>query len=355
MYRLLIVDDEHMIHLSLRKLVESSGLDIEVIGDAEDGAEALRLLERQEADLVVTDIRMPEMDGLAFIERAQRLHPGIGFMILSGYNSFEYARQAMKYGVSDFLLKPIDPDQFLAALQEMVANLRKNEARFSRQSEWLAALQATVKELATRIWETDEQAAWKTLQRIADHCRTADADAGERKLASCAPSVVKQLEQEMREKGVELPAERTLLRDWPGSAEDSLKELRAIAADLMRQLRGARNLGARNNMEKVLKYLESHYADPMLSLKGVAAAFRMSDTYLSRTLKEEMNVNFVKYLIRVRMNKARELLEATDLSTTEIAERVGFSDYPHFSKTFKKVFGLTPTEDRKQRRSLRGG
>ena len=69
MYRLMIVDDEYMIHRSLRKLVESSGLALEVTADAEDGAEALQVLQEQDIDIVVTDIHMPEMNGISFLRK----------------------------------------------------------------------------------------------------------------------------------------------------------------------------------------------------------------------------------------------------------------------------------------------
>src|SRR5690606_7106671 len=107
--------------------------------------------------------------------------------------------------------------------------------------------------------------------------------------------------------------------DWPAHADQCLAELQRIVSETIVRLRGSRNLGARHNMAKVLKYLDEHYADPELSLPGVAAVFGMSDTYLSRTLKEEMNENFAKYLIRVRLAHARTLLETTELTTTDIA------------------------------------
>ncbi|WP_235440464.1 response regulator [Paenibacillus sp. DMB20] len=125
MYRLMIIDDEYMIHLSLRKLVETSGLDIIVTGEAEDGEEALELLDGSCPDIVVTDIRMPRMDGLAFIGAAQQRRNGIRFIILSGYDHFEYAQQAIRYGVSNFLLKPVDPDQFLESLSIVYEQLKK--------------------------------------------------------------------------------------------------------------------------------------------------------------------------------------------------------------------------------------
>jgi two-component system response regulator YesN len=120
---------------------------------------------------------------------------------------------------------------------------------------------------------------------------------------------------------------------------------------MIREIRASRNLGAGHYIRRAVRYMEEHYTREELSLTEVAHALGISVPYLSRSFKEEMNVTFVQHLTRLRMAKARELLADTDDSTTEIALQVGYSDYPHFSKTFKKMYGLTPTAYRKQLRS----
>ena len=110
--------------------------------------------------------------------------------------------------------------------------------------------------------------------------------------------------------------------------QDKIKEMLAL-------IKGSRNLGSRHNIQKAKRYIEENYAMEDLSLQEVADSVGMSVTYLSRTFKSETNMNFVKYLVQVRMEKARELLAESELSAQETAYRVGFSDYVHFSKTFK--------------------
>ncbi|MGG4032832.1 helix-turn-helix domain-containing protein [Paenibacillus cisolokensis] len=349
MYRVMIVDDEHMIHLSLRKLMESSGLGLTVAGEAEDGAEALAMLDECSPDIVVTDIRMPEMDGLSFIEAAQAKRSGIRFIILSGYDEFEYARRALRYGVSDFLLKPVDPEQFTQTLRRVCEQLASSEKDFRDRHRRFLALQPLARELAGHIWSAAEDKAAGTLEAIVKRL-AADAHNSEDS-GAYAQSVIAAVEAALEERNFRFERARGAGADWPADAEGAADRLRQAVSAMIREIRASRNLGAGHYIRRAVRYMEEHYTREELSLTEVAHALGISVPYLSRSFKEEMNVTFVQHLTRLRMAKARELLADTDNSTTEIALQVGYSDYPHFSKTFKKMYGLTPTAYRKQLRS----
>ena len=103
---LLIVEDEDIIRKGLIVTLRKLEMDFEHIYEAGDGEEGLRLCREYTPDIIMTDIKMPLMDGLAFIRESQKLLPEGQFIILSGYSDFEYARTALKYGVKDYLLKP---------------------------------------------------------------------------------------------------------------------------------------------------------------------------------------------------------------------------------------------------------
>lgn len=346
MYRLMIIDDEYMIHLSLRKLVESSGLNITVTAEAEDGVEALELLDSSNPDIVVTDIRMPEMDGLSFIKSAQQRKKGIHFIILSGYSHFEYAQQAIQYGVSHFLLKPVDPDLFLQSLSLVYSDLSNKEVRFIRQNEWLVKYQTLVSELASQIWSANDAKAQNALLKACQHFN--DIEPGELSFPQFSGNLLTFTEEHLKARSSswsETYEIDTLI--WPSNQEACISLLQDIVTRLIMEIKGSRNLGARHNILKATKFIEEHYAEEDLSLTKVAASLGMSVAYLSRSFKEEMNINFVKYLIKVRLDKAKQLLETDSCSAAEAAHLVGFTDYSHFSKTFKKHFGLGPSEHRK--------
>src|SRR5690606_13234789 len=105
-YTVITVDDEAMIKRTIGKLLESTG-SFRSVGEAEDGAEAMQLIERLRPDVVITDITMPVMDGLELIAACSGKQDGPEFIIVSGYGDFSYVQEAIRNGVADYLLKPI--------------------------------------------------------------------------------------------------------------------------------------------------------------------------------------------------------------------------------------------------------
>lgn len=122
----LLVDDEQFVRMGLRTLIDWESCGYEIIGEADNGEDALRIITEKHPDLVITDIRMPVLDGLELIRRVTEAgHLATKFIIISGYDEFKYAQQAMRYGVSDFILKPVDQDE----LQDILLRLRRQIAK----------------------------------------------------------------------------------------------------------------------------------------------------------------------------------------------------------------------------------
>ncbi|MGN7359166.1 response regulator transcription factor [Paenibacillus sp. SAF-054] len=119
---IMIVDDEEVIRLGLEKIMSRMDLDIKVVGSYGNGLEALNQLlktEPGEVDCLITDIKMPMMDGLRLIEHVREKMERITIIVLSGFSEFEYARQALRFGVIDYLLKPIDKMQLYELLKRL--------------------------------------------------------------------------------------------------------------------------------------------------------------------------------------------------------------------------------------------
>lgn len=119
MRNVLLVDDEAQIRRGLQWKVDWEELGFRIAAEAANGEEALARLEEQKVDLVLTDVRMPVMDGIELARNCQERHPHIKVIILSGYSDFEYVKNSMKKGVRDYLLKPVDPDELTEVLQQM--------------------------------------------------------------------------------------------------------------------------------------------------------------------------------------------------------------------------------------------
>ncbi len=105
---IIIADDEYFIRQRIIKIIPQEELDIHFIGEAENGIEVLELLRQHPVDLILLDIKMPRMNGIEVAESVYRNYPSTKIILLSGYNDFEYARSAMRFGVMDYLLKPVD-------------------------------------------------------------------------------------------------------------------------------------------------------------------------------------------------------------------------------------------------------
>ncbi|WP_434311640.1 response regulator transcription factor [Hominifimenecus sp. rT4P-3] len=119
MLSVLIADDEKAICFLLHKLIHWDELGLSPLGIASNGAEAYRIVEEQKPDIVITDIQMPVMNGLDLIEKVREVVPDTSFVIVSGYQEFEYAKQAIRFGVEDYLLKPIKEVELNSILQRI--------------------------------------------------------------------------------------------------------------------------------------------------------------------------------------------------------------------------------------------
>ncbi|MGZ7442216.1 response regulator [Paenibacillus sp. TH7-28] len=131
--RMLIVDDESVICQGLHYTIDWEELGVEVVGEAYDGQEALRLVAEQNVDLLLTDIRMDGMDGLELAARLRQDHPEVQVVMISGYEDFGYARQAIRLGVNDYLLKPVDIEELTEVVKKIVQDIRVRQSESSDQ------------------------------------------------------------------------------------------------------------------------------------------------------------------------------------------------------------------------------
>jgi two-component system response regulator YesN len=123
MWKIVVVDDDCHVVEGLKKFIRQSGLEIEYSGDAADGREALNVIHTEKPDIILTDIIMPVMDGLEMIQELKKEeYPG-EIIILSGYADFQYAQQALRFQVNDYLLKPMTLNDLRSSLEKAIARL----------------------------------------------------------------------------------------------------------------------------------------------------------------------------------------------------------------------------------------
>lgn len=126
--RVLIVDDEYKVCQLIRHLIHWEEYGMEIVGMVNDGEEAFDVICREKPDIVITDIRMPGMDGIELVQKTQEVLEHVFFVIVSGYSQFEYARKAVKLGVEDYLVKPIRKKDLIAVIEKISSKYQKETA-----------------------------------------------------------------------------------------------------------------------------------------------------------------------------------------------------------------------------------
>lgn len=136
-YNVVIADDEYFIRQRLKKIIPWNELDLKFAGEAENGNQLLDIIDQQNVDIVLLDIKMPQMTGMEAAEIISKKHPGIKIVILSGYDDFSFARSAMRFGVVDYLLKPAEPETLSEVLNRCAAAIAKERDQLLQEERLL--------------------------------------------------------------------------------------------------------------------------------------------------------------------------------------------------------------------------
>jgi two-component system response regulator YesN len=246
MYRLLIVDDEPNIVEGIRQSIDWEEQGIAPPLCAFNGIDALEQCRLHPPDIVITDIKMPGMDGLKLSAHIRELSPHMKIIILSAFGQFDYAREAISLKINSYLLKPIKRKALLAEVVKM-----KNE--------------------------------------------------------------LDQLHAE-KQKGLALPA---------GSGE-------AVS------------------IHRIQEYIQTHIMTK-LSLNDVAGYMSLSPSHLSRLFHKKTGTSFISYVKQAKIERAKYLLETTNLKVYEICDSLSYQNLQHFTALFKSQTGMTPLEYKRKR------
>lgn len=152
MYRLLLLDDEEIVTKGIQKVYDLQKYGFSVVGTFSNPLKATEQLENLKPDLVITDVKMPQMDGLEFAALVKKWNPEVEVVILSGYDDFSYAQAAVKIGISDYLLKPIKKNDFMEMLSRMAQKIQEKQSRENQQQQLQELLQNSYSELKNRYF-----------------------------------------------------------------------------------------------------------------------------------------------------------------------------------------------------------
>lgn len=280
---MLIVDDERIIREGLASMDWASA-GIANVYTARDGEEALLQMQKRPIQIVVTDVKMKKIDGVELGKRIAATYRNCKVIVLSGYDDFQFARSALKFGALDYLLKPVDDAELMEAVKKAVALCQQESSR-------------------------------DTLERK----RTRVAD-------------------------LNLPLDEsnhTLLNNFDGLLRhndlfaDNPKIPKVGIATFSPQILTAIN------------YINLHYVEN-ITAEAIADLVLRSKNYFCVQFKKEMRINLIDYINQVRIQNAKCLLRETGYMSCEISDMVGYSDYRYFCTVFKKYTGQTPSCYRNQ-------
>lgn len=338
MYRCLIADDEPMIRYSIKYMLETSGLPVESVREADNGLVALEILETDDVDFVFIDINMPKMNGLDLAKEIFEQYPEIIMCIISGYDDFKYAQKAIRYGVRAYLLKPVNGIELKHALMDMM------EKKRGRAGNWLK--HEDFRDYVDRIFEAVRE---KNQEKMREQASCFLKDISHMNEINHG-GLINDLVSGVYTNAVQMTNASDLSPAPMGGIQDKNSQRKWLTDSLDVLFHEFsmlyKNPGTRI-VEAAKKKMEKE-GGWNLSLEDISAEFGVSSSYFSRIFREETGVTFVAYRTILRMEKAAALLTVPGNSISSIAFEVGYNDATHFIRTFKKHTGMSPSDYRKQ-------
>ena len=357
----MIVDDKEIVRRELKRLKiwgEETGFVI--CEEAENGQEALDLIAQNPVDLIITDIKMPKIDGIELLSAivAGKLCPCV--VLLSDYSEFSYARQGIILGAFDYMPKPVNEKELFCLLQrarEYLGNDQKEKERVRKleqlnsenRESYLSILNV---ERMSELLKTRDQNALNFISHMLDQIWDS-YKVDFNTIETLLQNFMKELMQEIIQsypcfnKFFDMTQFQTYHFQTDYEVEpvklfflNKIKEIISLL-DILRC-----NVQDRGIEAQVCNYVLDHIEDD-ISLAIVADNLFLNRTYVSEIFKQKTGIPFTEYVTRVKMERAKIIILQDNLKTYEIAEKLGFKDTEYFSKVFKKSTGMTPTEFRK--------
>ena len=402
MYKVLLAEDEPGIRAGIKHTIESFDLGLSVVSEANNGLKALEEARIHQPDIIITDIAMPRLNGLDFVKSLKEEGIASHVVIITGYDKFDYAKQAIDVGVASYLLKPVVEKELYQTLKSLVGELEES----FRVSRFLSMAQRELQKNRKRLiadffyeWTSGElseeeltpQMEYLSIQfteRVCLYLIAAEYD------PSLLPAYGK-LSEQLTQYTVEGIFEEIFKKETPIviytdrfhftvvvlplSGEELSEE--ALTEQTERIRREFENItGGKTEcrvevsvcgqadfvntyeelstairqeasyqtvVREAREYIMQHYSENSLDLTGVARELGCNPAYLSRMMKQEMGLSFKEFLTNLRIHEACVFMQNPKLSLMQIAEKAGYSNQYYFSTAFKKQIGFSPKEYRK--------
>ena len=356
MLKVFLAEDEVIIREALRDSIPWEQHGFIFAGEASDGEMALEMVRTLKPDVVITDIRMPFMDGLTFSRYVSKELPDTKIIIISGYDDFEYARQAVELHADRFLLKPVTKADMISTLEDTRRRIEAERAKRLQDLQKLQSAEDPFSSLELTGFDPMVLGSFIEIGRIEDVDSFTDRfilslhGAEQSMLFKNYLLVSIRISAANALQSADLSADALaeLVPDLPMdyTGEELKNYLRTVLKQVIARRDSASGKSGGDLVEDALRYINDNYCSDDISLNTVAKAINVSSNYLSAIFSQKVGDSFIEYLTKKRMERAKQLLRETDMRSGGIALAVGYKDPRYFSYVFKRTQGCTPSEYR---------
>ncbi len=334
MYRMVVADDEYIVVEGIKAILERQKLQCEVVGYAYNGIDALDVIQEQKPDIVITDIRMPGLDGLSLIESCKEFLPEASYVVISGYTEFEYARRAITLGVVNYIDKPVTIQKIEEVLQEVEKRNNPPQYAYNR-------IIRETDRVVDMVLIGKAEGLEEGMDRILRVMRETVPDFEQYKQEIY--KIMSMLVQIFKESNPDAVCQITHHDVEKLHGEEECRQYCLALIRKMSELFLGKKVGSSHRViQKLLQFIDEKYADN-IGLNELAMLVNMNPAYLSILFRNEVGMSYVKYLTDLRIKKAKELLDE-GMKVMDVSEKVGYYNYRYFCEIFKKYQGITPNE-----------
>lgn len=386
-WKVLIADDEMIIREGIREAINWEKFNMEPIGEAEDGEEAVGLALIHSVDILLIDINMPIKNGIEAMKEIRDKLPHCKIVVISGYDDFQYAQEAIKINVEEYLLKPIHPKK----LEEIVVKISKDLEQDKKEENYIKQLNKLMKSNDSQFRESFlqdwlhndiEEAKIKNQLAVLSYPvrvpysivvfhLTADGDLFERrtketeKLYTFLRKSINQTDAVVYMENYKwltiinwgeediyqffLSMQKLIQEGFREKvsgkyAKTNTFSISNLYQKLKRELNKLTSISPL--VKKSLEYMKENYTDKELSLNGIAQNLHVTSVYLSKVIKKELDFSYVQIITNLRVRAAKYYLKTSRLSVKEIAEKCGYDSQHYFSAAFRKSVDMSPMQYR---------
>lgn len=357
MYRVMLVDD---MEISLRQIKRMKLWNGEtnfcIAAEAKNGQEALDILKNNPIDLLITDIKMPKVDGIELLKEVMESELCPCVVLLSDYEDFTYARLGIQFGAFDYLSKPANIKDMLELLERVGQLLDKKK----REVEMLRSLEEKLEEKiedrfpAAELEHLIEAIRQKSPEtsKITDRLTNTILVLFDKDLIKTGTALKKalsELVQKLREqhewldKFIDPTKYRAIDFSGMQSSEESADIFKKSVISLYNEI-GNLEYGYQDEQ---IEYRICRHAlervDSSLTIEDISKILFMNRSYVSEVFRQKTGELLIEYITRIKMRRAARLLEQNALKAYEIALLIGFKDTEYFSRIFKKYMGMSPS------------